>query len=190
MHSMIQDYSNEANLIKSIRKRENAAFEYIHQKCHDVVRMFIEGYSGSEEDIEDIYNEGIASLIEAIDKPDLEKNNNVINLFVVICRNNWIDVIKKRRSARIYSQSLEEDAFNENFEAQLDKVIYQNIYWNSFEKLKKDCQTIIKEFLNGVPLKDIAALLGLTPLYIKKKKFYCQKNLFELVYKHPDYKKI
>jgi DNA-directed RNA polymerase specialized sigma subunit len=78
----------------------------------------------------------------------------------------------------------------ENFDVQLDEAIYKNIFWKSLEKLKKECQTIIEEFLNGKPLKEIAEMLGLTPSYIKKKKHYCQKNLLEHVYKHPDYKKL
>jgi RNA polymerase sigma factor (sigma-70 family) len=189
-YSMNQDYSNNKTLIKGIRNRTNEAFEYIQQKCFPAVRGLIKSSKGSDDDVKDIYNEGIADLIEIFDKSDLKKNRKVISLFIIICRNKWLDSLKRQGYADLYLDTINEYSYELEIEKKLDDAMYSDILWQSFDKLKNDCQKIIGKFLNGKSLKEIAKSLRLKYAYVKKKKHYCHKSLLKFVHEHEDYTKM
>lgn len=187
---MFQEYKDDRILIRDIRQRENKAFEYIRHKCYHLVRKMLQKQPGVKEGLDDVYNENLLQLIEAIDQPKFQVTKSVIPLFISICRNNMIDAAKKSRSSDKYLLSLSDTAFEEEFDARIDEEMYQNIYNESFNKLDNQCKRILNEFMNGTGLKEIAKAMGLSPSYVKKRKHLCQKSLQDYVQGNPEYMQI
>lgn len=183
------NFTNE-DLIKSIRNRDNGAFEYLRVQCYDVVNMLVETNSGSTADAEDVYNEGIFGLIKLVDNPQFVLTCKLTTLFISICKRQWLVVLQKRKAARNYQSDLQETSYDDEIEQKMDAEIFDSILWTSFERLKQDCKIILRGYMQGMSVKEIAGLMGLSTSHLKKKKHYCHKYLIQYISEHPDYKKI
>lgn len=183
-------YSDDEILIRDIRNRENKAFEYIHSKCFAIVLQYVINMSGSYKDAEDIYSDNIANLITVVDNPALEVKKSIITLFLVMCKNRLINEYERKVASENFLKYNSETSYEENFEEKMDNLFYQNIFYNSFQKLKKDCRKIIKKSLEGISLAEIAKAMKLDYNYLRKKKRSCHQNLLELVQKNPEYRQV
>ncbi len=181
---------NEAELILGIKSRDNVAFAYLRSQFFPVIRHYVLNNSGRMEDAEDVFEEGVVSLIEILDRPNLEMKSKVSTLLVSICRNYWLLVLEKQRAANNYQYRHNENLESEDFSDELDEEVYRNILWQSFGLLKDECRYILRAYFKEIPVKEIADIFGYSPGYLKKKKFYCHKHLVQLVSEHPDYKKL
>jgi RNA polymerase sigma factor (sigma-70 family) len=180
-------FTDEATIIKAIRERNSDVFEYLRNRYYRSVRMMIKSNSGSEEDVEDVYSEGLACLIEVVDDPKQKLKNKVSTVFISICKNLWLNILRSRRLHGKHSRSLNDPVYEEQFEEQMDKAIYKDIFWQSFAKLKADCQQILHNIMEGKRIREIAELMGLSHNYLGKKKHYCHQSLLQIIYANPGY---
>jgi RNA polymerase sigma factor (sigma-70 family) len=190
MTELSQNNFNNEDLVESIRRRDNGAFEYLRLQCYDVVSMLVTSNSGSEADAEDVYHEGIFGLIKVVDNPQLVLTCKLTTLFISICKRQWLVVLQKRKADRTYQSDLHETSYDEEIERKMDKEIFNSILWTSFERLKQDCKIILRGYMQGMSVKEIAGLMGLSTSHVKKKKHYCHKYLIQYISEHPDYKRI
>lgn len=187
---MVRNAFSEEDIIQGIRLRQDDVFEHLRKHTYGAVRLYITSNSGTVEDAQDTFAEGIIGLIKFIDNPMLAMSCKVSTLLVSICKNHWYQKLEKQRSAYNYRNKLVVNDYEEDTSDELDEAVYSNMLWDSFNKLKNDCKTIIRGYLEEMTHKEIAKILGLSPGYVKKKKHYCQEYLIQYVSEHPDYKKM
>lgn len=184
------DYSIEKNLIQGLRNREADAFEHLRKTCFESVAFIAASASGSEEDARDLYSEGVVCLLETLDKPDLEMKCTVRTMLFKICTNRYNVIRKKERARWNFLNRKQDETYEENFEEILDRKVYRSIFWQSFKKLKEDCQKLIKRVLENLPQTRIAGEMGITPGSLKNKKKNCLVALINIINEHPDYAKM
>lgn len=135
------DYTIEKNLIEGLRRRDNAAFEHLHKTSYNSIASIVKSYSGTKEDAEDLYYDGIECLLNTIDDVNLEMTSKVRTLLYKICSNRYNNILKKLRASKRFLNEQREESFDEETGENMDRSVYKAIFWNSFEKLKEDCQT-------------------------------------------------
>jgi len=180
------DYANEETLIRGIRNREDAAFEYLHRKCFYQILSISKVSGGDEEDAKDLYNDGILILIREIDK-EKEMTCSVSTLLYSICYKKNDKAIRKQRSRNRYLDEADEEPCEEQFEEQLDAPILESIFWSSFRKLKENCQVIIRKVLVEIPMQIIAGDLKLSREAARQRKLRCQRALIGIIQANPEY---
>ncbi|MGI9543014.1 MAG: RNA polymerase sigma factor [Cyclobacteriaceae bacterium] len=187
---MTNHYS-EQDLIVGIKDRNRDILKYLYQQYFPMIVDFVLKNSGSRDDAQDLFQEGLVVVFEKTHQEELELRSTFKTYFYAICRNKWLMVLRKKRSG---PQMVVD---TENFEVPADDTEkhwqvheqYQ-VMQAHFKKLGEDCQKVLKRFLQGNSLREIAAEMGFTEKYAKKRKFICQKKLIESIEKDVLYKEL
>jgi RNA polymerase sigma factor (sigma-70 family) len=181
------DYTIEKNLLQGLQAGDDAAFEHLRKTCYESVAFIVKTTSGSKEDEEDLYSEGIEILIQVINAPDFVLRSKVRTLLINICRRKNIDKLHRQKARQNYLNQNRDDSYEENFEELIDRKVFQGILWTSFKKIKEDCQTLLKRVFDNAPLTVIAQEMGITAGALRNKKKNCLVTLISIINAHPQY---
>jgi len=185
----MEKYS-DLHIIESIRRREDAAFKYLQVKFQDSIRLMVIEMGGTQEDAKDVFSEGLIALIRLVDREDFELNCKLGTLVYALCQKSWKQHLEKQVAVRNYHVRKLETSPEWDFTEETDQHLYQEIFWESFKKLEKVCQEILEGYLKEISPKDIAAKLGYSYGYIRKRKSMCHSFLMKMIKGHPTFRKI
>lgn len=172
---------SDDDLVKGIRDHDNDVLRYIYKKYFEIIRNFIKKNNGNDEDAQDIFQESIIIIFKKIQENSLELTCSFGTFIFSICRLLWLKQLEKRRIRS--EENTDDDDLQEilgtgasNFEYNDEYKLYQE----HFSKLPKDCQRVLRLFLEKVPLKEVAEIMGYkSEQYAKKRKFECKEKLIE-----------
>lgn len=137
------------------------------------------------EDLEDIYQDAVISLILRI-KSKKSFHYNIYAYFMAICRNKLFDKIEKDKRKNVVSTDIFAD-FNENPE--IEEIKY-GIFSDCFKKLTAENRNLFLMRFNGLSSKEIASKLGIAPNNVDQKFYTCRELLRKCARKHPLYELI
>ena len=147
-----------------------------------MVTNFIVKNAGTAEEAKDIFHDALTSIFEKTREAPIHVHCSFKTYLYAICKNLWLMVLRKKRTAAKMTVDTEntEDMGQEIIE---DMLQYQQrqLYKKHFAQLGADCQQVLRLFLEGQSLKSIAALMGFTEKYAKKRKYTCQKQLIDAI---------
>jgi len=174
---------SDEELIKGIRNHDSDVLRYIYKKYFETVKNFVRKNNGSDDDAQDIFQESIIILFKKIEENSLELTCSLGTFLFSICRLLWLKQLEKRR-IRNEDASADDDleellgASGSNFELNDEYKLYQE----HFSRLPKDCQRVLRLFLEKVPLKEVADIMGYkSEQYAKKRKLECKEKLIESI---------
>jgi len=178
--------SNE--LIKGLRKRDNAVLGYIYQKYFYSVQHFVMNNSGTSEDAKDTFQEAMIVVFENIRKDKEFKLVCTMQTYIYsIARIIWIKQLNKNKDNMIkLNENHEFIEFEEPQPFQEHDFKYA-LYQRVFMELPKDCQKILSMHNKGKSNAEIAAKMKLSESYVAKRKHFCKEYLINLVRKNPDF---
>lgn len=176
-------------LIKGIRKRDNAVLTHIYSKYFQSVMHFIMHNNGTSEDAKDIFQEAMIVVFQNIRKDkDFKLESSLKTYIYSIARIIWIKHLRNLKTN--ITQITEEDEYIEFEEPQpfqeydFKYALYQKV----FLELPKDCQQILKLQNKGWTIKEIATKMGLkSENYVSKRKHYCKEYLIKLIRENPEF---
>ncbi|MBN2805617.1 MAG: sigma-70 family RNA polymerase sigma factor [Prolixibacteraceae bacterium] len=187
-------YTNE-ELLKGILKNNHVVLKYIYKSYFHKVNAFVCANNGTENDANDVFQESIIIIYRKLKKRKLVLDDKSFETLIhSICRFLWLRELELKRGAMVtvsdmsnYSESI--------FDEELEEIVLMNeryrLYQEHFQKLGKDCQKILRLFLQQVALKEIADRLGLvSESYAKKRKHQCKEYLIRSIKQDTEFKKI
>lgn len=177
-------------VINGIRSRDDAVFKYIQVKFQDSIRLMVMEMGGSQEDAQDVFNEGLIALIRLVDRDDFNLTCNLGTLMYALCNKQWKQQLEKRIAARNYHVRKLDTTPVRDFTEDYDYELYRTIFWETFEELDDVCKEILKGYLKEISPRDIAENLGFSYGYVRKRKSLCHSYLMKMIENHPDYIKI
>ncbi len=177
-------------VINGIRSRDDAVFKYIQVKFQDSIRLMVMEMGGSQEDAQDVFNEGLIALIRLVDRDDFNLTCNLGTLMYALCNKQWKQQLEKRIAARNYHVRKLDTTPVRDFTENYDYELYRTIFWETFEELDDVCKEILKGYLKEISPRDIAENLGFSYGYVRKRKSLCHSYLMKMIENHPDYIKI
>lgn len=184
------DQYTDNQLIAGIREREGKVFKYLERNYKHGIRLMVFEKGGSATDGEDVYSEGIMTLIEVVDRPKFILTCQLSTLLYAICNKKWKQVLDKQRAARNYHLRHNEEMIVKDFSEDMDNSLYSNIFWECFTQLEKICRQILKAYFKEIPARQIADIFDYTYSYLRKKKSMCHAALMKIIQDHPEYVKI
>lgn len=146
--------------------------------------------SGTAHESEDLYIDGILRLMEIVDRRGFRLDCQLPSLLYAICEKKWKLILKKRQIAENYHKRKLDTSPEDDFTDCIDKSLKLKIFWESFEKLKDDCQRLMRSYFQELSPEIIARILDYSDGYLRKRKCLCHKSLMKIVCAHPEYKQI
>ncbi len=170
-------YTSE-EILEGIRNRDRVVIKQLYQDCFPMITNFIVKNAGTTEEAQDIFHDALTTIFEKTQEAPLNINCSFKTYLYAICKNLWLMVLRKKRTAAKMTVDTEstEDLGSEMAESML-QYQQRQLYKKHFLGLGDDCQKILKLFLEGKSLKSIAEIMGFTEKYAKKRKYVCQKQL-------------
>ncbi|MEP4093945.1 sigma-70 family RNA polymerase sigma factor [Reichenbachiella sp.] len=174
----------DETLLSKIRsndyKKRNKALEYLYDTFFKSIKSFVLNNSGSEEDAQDVFQDGIAIVFQNVLQNKFKKEASLNTYTYSICKNLWLMKIRKNSKITevdILGEVEVEDVKNEYVSLQrLEKII---------NELNPDCQRVLKAFyFESKSMEEIQRLFGLGSIQAtKNKKLRCMKHLMQLISK-------
>ena len=174
----------DRSIIEGIRLQDEKVLSYLYDHYFQTVKNHVLRNSGSVDDVSDLFQDTILALYQQVSDNSLILTSDLKGYFFGIARNIWSAQLRKNK--RIFELNIDipdEDDSDESFDPALEKILSR-----SFQKLKADCQTVLKLFYEGISYEEIAFIMNLkNETYARRKKYLCKEALLEIIKKDPDY---
>ena len=172
------------------RIEQEKAIRALYRQHFDLIKHQVTNNSGSEQDAEDIFQDALIVIYNNVRKADFSLNAKLRTYLFSICRNLWLN--KLRKGGRVVEINEEhehieipENQMNALMEGERSKIIA-----NLMDRLGKDCKTILLFFyFERMRIKKITQLMQYSSDQVtKNKKHRCMKKLKELAANSPVFK--
>jgi len=161
----------------------------IYERYAGQVKRFIVKNSGDADDAADIFQEALIDIYHLAQKPTFTLTCPFEPFLITICRNKWFNVLKKRKGQPVTNTLDDVYTFKQadlgDMDSYLDEVAREQAVMQTLEELGERCKEIIKACMSDTPQDQVAATLGLTYAYLRKKKSECMQTLGKMVKAHP-----
>jgi RNA polymerase sigma factor (sigma-70 family) len=185
------NYSDDA-ILKGLKEKKSDSIRFLYREYFPMAKSIVEKNSGSYEDAEDVFQDGIIVLYQKILAGPLTLNCSLKTFFFSICRNIWMQRLD-RKWRLLYQDDLVSEAIEDYdavpIEVNEEKLEKTRLYQLHFLSLPSDCQKILKMFLSRISLKEISDRMGFKDVhYAKTRKYLCKNMLRKKILKDPRYK--
>jgi len=176
----MKHYSND-KILQGILQKDNFILQYVYNTYFPEINLYILRNNGVEEDAYDIFQEGIIIVYRKIKDNKFFLKCSFGTYLYSVCRLLWLKQLRQKRTSFIVREKLPlylKDKKYQDIIETIEKNERYSLYQKYFLKLGKDCQKTLQLFLDEVPLKNIARLMGYkNEKYAKKKKYRCKETL-------------
>ena len=173
-------YSDEA-ILEGLRLSSDYIINFTYKEFFPLIKFLVTGNGGAEEDAEDIFQDGIVTLYNKISLNQLTLNSSFKTYIYSVCRNLWLQKLNMRKA--IFDKLTEVEEYIDLpkdmlTEATIEETEMQRIIQTHFLTMPDDCQKVLRLFIQKVPLRQIAGIMGFkTENYTKTRKNLCKENL-------------
>jgi len=168
-------------ILEGILHGDEKVLKYVYNEYYQTIRNLITRNSGSELDVEDVFQDAMVIIYEKVKDKELVLECSFKTFLYSVCRNLWLQRLEKTRSSGRIVDDIENivDLSDElMFEIYNEENEKYRLFQHHFLRLSKDCRKVLLLFLNKTPLKEIAEVMGYkTVKYAKTRKFLCKENL-------------
>jgi RNA polymerase sigma factor (sigma-70 family) len=126
-------------LLTGHSKSVNKALTEIYHDNFRQVRKFVLGNSGTEEDVKDIFQEGIVFLYFNVLSKKFKEQSTIATYLFAICKNLWLQRIRKRTASEILTADF-------TMVSEETSVVNSSILEELLSELKADCKQLLTGF--------------------------------------------
>jgi RNA polymerase sigma factor (sigma-70 family) len=181
-------YSDE-ELLTGLRERDSVSITELYRVLYPVARTIVEKNSGSREDTEDVFQDGIFVLYRNVSKGEIRLECTLKTYFYSICWKIWMQRLDRKWRMKYQSEIIqepEEDYTVQDPDSDEVKLEQTRLYRHHFLLLPNDCQQVLRLFFCRTPLKDIALIMGFRDeTYAKTRKYLCKNMLRKRILQDP-----
>lgn len=182
----------EESLLEGIRLNDSDTLEYVYKKFYPSVKNFIILNSGNDDDAKDIFQESVIVIFRRLKEESFTITCSFKTYIFSICKNLWLKELERRKVERT---KINNTAEFETTDCDIDEPVTTptldryKLYQTHFLSLSKDCQKVLRLFMDKVSLKEIANIMGYaSEKYAKKRKYQCKEMLIKRIKNDPYYK--
>lgn len=182
----------DRKLVNGLLLADRKSVENLYEQyLPGIIRLVVRN-GGNEADARDVFQDALMVLYRKANNPEFRLTASLKTFLLAVCRNIWRT--RKRDRRREFPMREGEGEDEPDLSADTEALVLRNerdrIYRYHFEQLGEQCQTILNRFFAKVKLKDIAAELGLSEKYAKKRKFACKEKLVKAIQADPAYEEL
>jgi RNA polymerase sigma factor (sigma-70 family) len=187
----VQEYT-AIELLNGLKERDTKVLDYIYDNFYYQIKVFVTKNRGSDEDARDVYQDALMVIYQKQQREKLTLTCSFSTYLYSVCRLLWLKQLERRKQ----SVTIAEEAgiyveVNDNILDIFNLNEKYKLYQDHFNRLSFSCQKVLELFLAGIPLKEIANILGFkSEQYAKKRKYQCKEKLVSSIKSDPEYKKL
>jgi len=175
----------DQRFIEGLLQNDRQVVEEIYRRFTPAIKNHILQNRGSEDDAADIFQESLVDIYNQAKYKELQLTCPFEPFLLLVCKRKWLNEIKKRgRSPVTKSLDTLSDAGEDVFAA-AEKLAREEgrarVFLQQFERLGGKCKEILRKSLTGDKQEEIAAALGVTYGYLRKKKSECMATLLSYI---------
>lgn len=172
---MVKSVSIDQEIVAGIRAGDKQAINLLYDRTYPGLKAFVKRNRGTDEDAIDMFQECMYYLFRALKKSDDLQIDNVFAYFTRMYQNRWRLKLKKRLK-------------EEQVVAELDSEVNEDdtryyLYLRALQQLGEDCKNVLKLYVDGLSVNQIAERLSTTTDYAKRKKYLCKEQLKKIALK-------
>ena len=178
--------------IEGLLKNNSFIIQAIYDKFVPKVINYIKQNSGNEDQAKDVIQETLITIYNQAKEKNLQITCPFDAYFFLLCKRKWLNVIKKNTKEVTINEAVLSKG-DDAHELALETALFgekQVLFNTMFEKLGNACKELIKATFKIKSMEEVAASLGVTYAYARKKKSLCIGQLTKLVQESPRFKQL
>jgi len=179
--------------VEGLLNNNSFIIQAIYDKFVPKVVNYIKQNSGDADQAQDIIQETIVTIYNQAKEKGLQLTCPFDAYFFLLCKRKWLNELKKKNNKEVTINeevlSKDDDAQELAFETSLfgEK---QALFNEMFQKLGTACKDLIKATFKIKSMEEVAASLGVSYAYARKKKSLCIGQLTKLVQESPKFNQL
>ena len=173
--------------LKALRENDSRVLRELYESSFPKIAGWVRNNSGTDEDARDLFQEAMVTLYQAAHKPNYELTCPISALIFSICRNKWIDAIRKKsRGEKVREAEQERYDREAQYETALEELEEATLRKRkldaTFQQLSATCQELMKLLGKGVSSGEAAKKMGMSNANtVYRRKNACLKRWRELL---------
>ncbi|WP_111307726.1 RNA polymerase sigma factor [Confluentibacter sediminis] len=176
--------------IDGLLQNNSFIIQAIYDKFVPKVINYIKQNSGSVDEAQDIIQDTLLTIYNQASEKKLELTCPFDAYFFLLCKRKWLNKLKKSSNKEV---TINEEVLYKDDEAQqlaFETDVFgekQELFTEMFNKLGNACKELLTATFKIKSMEEVAASLGVTYAYARKKKSLCIGKLTELVQESPKF---
>lgn len=171
--------------LDGLLRNDTLLVQEIYQRFAGKIKHHILQHQGTEDDAADIFQEAIIDVYNQAKYKQLQLTCPFEPFFLLICKRKWLNEIKKRGRQPVTKRLDDVYEVGEDVFAAAEQVLKNEaqagMILTQFERLGEKCREILRLSLTGEAQEKIAAAMGVTYGYLRKKKSECMATLLSYI---------
>lgn len=181
----------DAQYLTGIKEGTTTILEEIYRQYYPAILQHIVANRGSQEDVQDVFQEGILLLYQKAKSADFQLTSSFFTYFFSVCKLIWAN---KRRK-----KSFGEVTLTEEITSIVKDVSYKDVFQNEqyalyrtkFLELGVECREVLSLFFDKVSMAEIVKKMNYSSVsYAKKRKFLCKERLVKRIQSDVKYQEL
>jgi RNA polymerase sigma factor (sigma-70 family) len=187
---MTQTPHPDQQYIDALLSNDSIVLDEMYKKYSGKIKNMIVQNNGTATDAADIFQEALLAIYQKAKQNSFVLTCPLDAYLYLICKNRWINELKKRSSKVTFSDTegynLGEDSFKDA-EVTMNGQERKKLLEMKFKELGEGCRKVLQLSWSGKTMEEVAQALNNTYGYIRKKKSECMAKLIALVKQSPQY---
>ena len=182
---------SDGEIIRGILEHDETVLKVVYQDQFSVIKQLVKMNNGDDDEANDVFQDAIIVIYNKIKKNDLKLHVSFGTYLYSVAQNIWLSELKrKRRKVENFEKleiiSEETDVHEDIVRSEMHKMV-----WQHFEKLSKDCQKVIKLFIDGKSISEVTQIMNYSSeQHTKNRRLRCKNALVLHVTNDPLYKEL
>lgn len=177
----------EEILQRLVLGERGAVLKGIYEACFPKIKsMLIRLKAKEQQDIEDIFQEGLLSFIITVKKPTFELKGSYYGLLKTICKMLWFKKCQQKgRGQQIALENSDLSTLPLIEQAIIEQEIHE-FYRDKFDQLNEKCQQLLNLYYENHSMREIAKRMNYKSEGVAKiSKHRCKSKLISLIKSDP-----
>ena len=182
---------NDIEVLKGITKGDEKVLKLFYKRNFKSIRKHILASSGTDEDAEDVFQDSLIIVYQKLKSETFTLDCPVHIYFYSVCKNVWRNRLRKNDKRVIHEDIVTiSNYIPSDMSDDIERMDRERIYRKGFLRLDDKCRNLLSLFSDGKNTRQIAAVLGYSEAYVRKKKFACKECLIRIIQEDPMYKEL
>lgn len=175
----------DQRFIEGLLQNDKQAVEEIYRRFAPSIRSHILKNHGSADDAADIFQESLIDIYNQAKHKAFRLTCPFEPFLLLVAKRKWLNELKKRGHAPVTKSTDDLSDWGEDVFGAAEKLALEEnkarLFMQQFQRLGEKCREILRLSLTADKQEQVAAALGVTYGYLRKKKSECMATLLSYI---------
>lgn len=179
---------DDQRYIEGLLRNDDQVIDAIYRHFAGTIKRWVCANSGSPDDAADIFQESLLAIYRQAREKRLVLTCPFESFLLMVCKRKWWNELKKRNRKGVTISIDSVSEISEETNDLLQQEERDQLVSHFFQQLGDRCREIIAQTLGSEHQEKVAARLGVSYAYLRKKKSECMGKLTQMIKKSPEFR--